>query len=200
MSGQVTTNATVLQSLAERLEHPPAKFAIVRASHHVLDWLGCAAAGRATPVGRRFAAVAPLAEGGSITRIGGPRTSLSHALQVNAALGGLLEMDDLHRSSILHPGPVIVPATVAVAEYVAASGAALLAAIVPDVVRSLLSIKAHVGGRLRDRYPKPVGDIAPIELAIPKETKLNKFKTLFDAPPQLAIYLFQLRPHMRIVS
>jgi 2-methylcitrate dehydratase PrpD len=49
---------------------------------------------------------------------------------LNAAVGNILEMDDLHRTSILHPGPIIVPAAIAVAESIGASGAELLSAIV----------------------------------------------------------------------
>lgn len=54
---------------------------------------------------------------------------------LNAALGnGLyahaLELDDLHRSSILRPGSPIIPAALAAAEKVGASGKDLIAAIV----------------------------------------------------------------------
>jgi 2-methylcitrate dehydratase PrpD len=42
----------------------------------------------------------------------------------------MLEMDDVHRSSILHPGPVIIPAAVAVAEQLGSCGRALLESIV----------------------------------------------------------------------
>jgi 2-methylcitrate dehydratase PrpD len=40
---------------------------------------------------------------------------MDDALKANAALGNVLEMDDVHRSAILHPGPIVVPAALSVA-------------------------------------------------------------------------------------
>ncbi len=74
-----------------------------RAALHVLDWLGCAMAGAVTPEGQAIGlmvsthpfALAGTEQEGSIAALG--------------ALGSLLEMDDVHRAALLHPGPVIVP-------------------------------------------------------------------------------------------
>ena len=35
---------------------------------------------------------------------------------VNGSYGNVLEMDDIHRTSILHPGPVVIPAALACAQ------------------------------------------------------------------------------------
>jgi 2-methylcitrate dehydratase PrpD len=127
MSGQINTNLSLLQVLAQRLIEPVTVKDRARAVLHVLDWLGNACAGRTHDAAAKFAL--PAAVGGVAT-IGANRADWWYALQVNAALGNLLEMDDLHRTSILHPGPVIIPAAIAVAELVNASGEALLDAIV----------------------------------------------------------------------
>jgi 2-methylcitrate dehydratase PrpD len=130
MSGQLTTNAPVLQMLAAHLRRPVAGRTQVRAAQHVLDWLACAALGRRQPVALGFAAVSQRAAHGNHRTLGLPSRGWWDALQVNAACGNMLEMDDLDRASILHPGPVIVPAAIAVAEQVGATGQQLLQAIV----------------------------------------------------------------------
>ena len=68
-----------------------------RAALHLLDWLGCALAGTAEPVGRALSP-RPLAQAGAGT---------AQAAGVLGGLGSLLEMDDVHRGALLHPGPVV---------------------------------------------------------------------------------------------
>jgi 2-methylcitrate dehydratase PrpD len=135
MSGQITINATILQSLAAHLSRPVSEADQARAATHVLDWLGCAMLGCTQSAAAGFARMAE--EGASVginadgvSTLHGLRRDWHSALALNAAVGNLLEMDDLHRTSILHPGPVIVPAALAVAEHIGASGAELLAAVV----------------------------------------------------------------------
>ena len=55
--------------------------------------------------------------------------SPEEAAFVNGGLGNILEMDDVHRAAILHPGPVVIPAALAAAESAGASGETLLDAI-----------------------------------------------------------------------
>ncbi len=153
MSGQITINSTVLQSLSAMLlaqapagSTKPAKTITIfdreRAALHVLDWLGCAYGAYnannflfATP---HFTTPSPTREHAQTyaTIGGGTVAHWFDALQHNASLGNVLEMDDLHRSSILHPGPVIIPAAITAAQNSAiatgrpVSGAQLLDAIV----------------------------------------------------------------------
>ncbi|WP_238550667.1 MmgE/PrpD family protein [Blastomonas sp. AAP53] len=68
-----------------------------RARLHLLDWLACVAGARQSPV----AAVARMAEPDILTRA--------------ALLGNVLEMDDVHRTALLHPGPVIWPSALSAA-------------------------------------------------------------------------------------
>jgi 2-methylcitrate dehydratase PrpD len=79
----------LLSQLVRTLERPIAESDRARARLHLLDWLACVAGARGSAVA---AALNPMQ---------GDR-------MINAAfLGNLLEMDDIHRSAILHPGPVI---------------------------------------------------------------------------------------------
>ena len=58
------------------------------------------------------------------------RTGPEDAAFVNGTFGTLLEMDDLHRSSILHAGDVVIPAALAAAQHAQVTSATLLEAIV----------------------------------------------------------------------
>jgi 2-methylcitrate dehydratase PrpD len=126
MSGQVGfpglggSNGPLLAHLAKLLARPVAASDRARAARHVLDWLGVAA------LGARSARCRPFVD----LMNNSPQRGLFDTLALNAAAGNVLEMDDLHRTSILHPGPVIVPAALAVAEALDATGSALLDAIV----------------------------------------------------------------------
>lgn len=94
-----------LWSLATR---PATPSDLARAALHVLDWLGCALAGAAGATGQRIAAV--LAPGGNPFALTGTEGAMAMG-----ALGSLLEMDDVHRQALLHPGPVVIPAVLAAA-------------------------------------------------------------------------------------
>jgi 2-methylcitrate dehydratase PrpD len=112
------------------LARPVAQADRVRAALHVLDWLGCAAAGAATPPGRAMIAFGRTLPAGACRAFGGLALTGRDAALVNGSLGNVLEMDDLDRSALLHPGPVVVPVALAAAAETGASGAAALDAIV----------------------------------------------------------------------
>ncbi|MEA2782064.1 MAG: hypothetical protein QOK29_3608 [Rhodospirillaceae bacterium] len=88
------------------------------ASHFVLDTLACALGALQTEPARMLKAVAPPDRGDTGRRafyLGG----LSH----------ILEMDDLHRDSVTHPGCVVIPAAWAIADERGLGGRAFLAAV-----------------------------------------------------------------------
>jgi 2-methylcitrate dehydratase PrpD len=104
-----------------------------RASLHLLDWLGCAAIGSASEqaaILREYLAEYASTSTRSCLALGLGPMAWSDALGYNAALGNVAEMDDLHRQSVLHAGPVVVPAALACAQLLDASPAQLLDAIV----------------------------------------------------------------------
>lgn len=102
-----------------------------RAGDYLLDWLGSALAGHGTEAGRCLLQYAAEQPAGPIPIVGstlarGPEV----AALVNGGLSHIVEMDDLDRASVIHPGAVVIPAALAVAAHVGASGRELLAAIV----------------------------------------------------------------------
>ncbi|KAJ5109121.1 MmgE/PrpD [Penicillium angulare] len=100
-----------------------------------LDWLGCAIAGRHHPA---VAAIAQFAKqmgpsNGKSEIIDGSlnfSTSPAFASLVNGASSHVVEQDDLHNRSIMHPATVIYPAALAVAQEVGATGEEFIAACV----------------------------------------------------------------------
>ena len=111
-------------SLTERLwallDRQPSRTDRGKAALHVLDWLGCALAGASTTTGQQMLLV--LSDGNPFN-LHGPQGAMAMG-----GLGSLLEMDDVHRTALLHPGPVVVPAVLASAGNATAS--AVLDAII----------------------------------------------------------------------
>ncbi|WP_237213617.1 MmgE/PrpD family protein [Falsiroseomonas oryziterrae] len=99
-----------------------------RAALHLVDWIGCAVAGAASEAGAVFRRHAEGASGPARILLGGT-ASARDATFANGAFGNVLEMDDVHREAILHPGPVVMPAALALAAERDAPGHALLDAI-----------------------------------------------------------------------
>jgi 2-methylcitrate dehydratase PrpD len=96
-----------------------------------LDWLGSVYAGKTS---RPAVAILLVARslGGNPEATLLPDESQSSAYMaalVNAAASHVVEMDDLHKGSILHPAAAVIPAALAMAEREGASGPELLAAI-----------------------------------------------------------------------
>ncbi len=97
-----------------------------------LDWLGSAIAGGTTRPTSMFVQVAQGLGGKPQATVipDGSKTSCHLAALVNAASTHVLEMDDLHKPSVLHPAAPVIPAALAVAERDGISGGELVSAIV----------------------------------------------------------------------
>jgi 2-methylcitrate dehydratase PrpD len=103
---------TLLEQLAQHLQRPVNDVVRTRARLHLLDWLACVAGARGSAVW-------------DAARRAGP-----DVLERVAYLGNVLEMDDVHRSALLHPGPVIWPAILSAAREVRADMGVMLDAAV----------------------------------------------------------------------
>ncbi|WP_223426932.1 MmgE/PrpD family protein [Tateyamaria pelophila] len=111
-------------------QRPVAPEAALRARFTVLDWLGCVFAARHSEVAHAMGR-AQHVPNDDIVRAGLSSTKYDAQTAVLwlGTLGNVLEMDDLHRASILHPGDAIVPAALAVALRQLSTGLDLLAAL-----------------------------------------------------------------------
>jgi 2-methylcitrate dehydratase PrpD len=128
MSGQ---SLALTQRLADHLARPVPAAAKARAALHVLDWAGCAIAGAASPAGRATAA-GLMAEGQGRCAVAGTSRGASPltAALLNGAVGNVLEMDDVDKRAILHPGPTVIPAALAAAQIADLDAEDFLAAVV----------------------------------------------------------------------
>lgn len=126
ISQQCTRFATELQwrdITAETREH---------AKQCLLDWLGCAIRGSAMPQATPVKLYADEAGGNPQAHIIGrcQRSSAYQAALSNGYYGHILEMDDVDKQSISHPGTVVISAALSAGEQAGASGKDFLAAMI----------------------------------------------------------------------
>lgn len=98
-----------------------------------LDWLGSALASKGAhpiPLFENYAKNMGPADGPAKIIVSGHGTSAYFAAFVNGASSHLVEQDDLHNSSVLHPATVVFPAVLAAAQDLNKSGRELLLASV----------------------------------------------------------------------
>ncbi|MCA6333644.1 MAG: MmgE/PrpD family protein [Phenylobacterium sp.] len=124
-----------MSSIAERLSvllaRPVSPDDRARARLHLLDWVGCTVAGARESDAERVRGLAQAEGTGACSIIGGARAGPQAAALANGPAGAILEMDDVDRRALLHPGPVVMPAALAAAEHLGVtSGDALLDAVV----------------------------------------------------------------------
>jgi 2-methylcitrate dehydratase PrpD len=89
---------------------------LARTEDLFLDWLGSALASQGAhpiPLFERYAAKMGPASGPATILVSGQRSSAYFAALINAASSHLVEQDDLHNSSVLHPATVVFPAVLA---------------------------------------------------------------------------------------
>lgn len=98
----------------------------------LLDWLGCAIHGSVMPQADCVKEYVEVMGGNRQASIIGCRTANSavHAALSNGYYSHILEMDDVDKKSITHPGTVVIPAAFSVGEWQERTGADLLAAII----------------------------------------------------------------------
>lgn len=98
-----------------------------------LDWIASALASRGAhpiPLFERYAGRMGPAQGPSTILVSRKSTSAYFAALVNGASSHLVEQDDLHNGSVLHPATVVFPAVFAAAQDLGKSGADMLLAAV----------------------------------------------------------------------
>ena len=105
---------------------------LAAAGNCVIDTLGAMAYGTAQPWSVAAARHAlATGGGGACTVVGWPDgASPAMAALANGAAAHAFELDDVHEEAVNHPGAVVVPAALAVAEACDASGLAFLEAVV----------------------------------------------------------------------
>ncbi|CAM3709544.1 MmgE/PrpD family protein [Cytobacillus oceanisediminis] len=96
----------------------------------ILDWYGSALAGKdEKPIQSLLELVQEWGGNEQATLITGGKSSIGNACLVNGASSHIVELDDIHKSSIIHAGTVVIPAAAAVAEAHNLSGKDLITAV-----------------------------------------------------------------------
>ncbi|MBK5408798.1 MmgE/PrpD family protein [Pseudomonas sp. TH34] len=106
---------------------------LARTEDLFLDWLASALASQGAhpiPLFERYARRMGPANGPAQIIVNGGSSSAYFAALVNGASSHLVEQDDLHNSSVLHPATVVFPAAFAAAQDLGKSGRELLLASV----------------------------------------------------------------------
>ena len=133
----------VLSRFAANLRYDDLPAATVRhAREALLEWAGVAIAGADEPAARILRETALAGAGGSACCVAGAgyaTDSAPLAALANGAASHALDFDDLHNPSVIHLGTVVIPAAVAAAQAVGASGRDLITALVAGF---------EVGGRV----------------------------------------------------
>src|SRR5690606_27661188 len=98
---------SISHQLVALCQRPVSPDAQRQAVSHVIDWLGCAAIGTTAEGAEALwqATALPTLALGSADVGQDPWRDLLY----DASLGNIFEMDDVHRTSLVHPGPVVVP-------------------------------------------------------------------------------------------
>src|SRR5258705_7644323 len=119
------------------------------ATRAVLDWFGATIAGSVMPPARILeAAVAEEATGGAARLVpSGRHLPTRTAALINATASHTVEMDDIYREGIYHPGSPTVAAALAVGQRLGRSR--------PHVLRAV-AIRYEIGGRIAETiHPAP---------------------------------------------
>ncbi|WP_435140435.1 MmgE/PrpD family protein [Pseudopelagicola sp. nBUS_19] len=109
---------------------PVAPEVVSHARLTLLDWLGCIFAARNSDVASAMGHAQHISDQ-DIVRAGlsSAKIDAQSAALLLGTLGNVLEMDDLHRASILHPGDAVAAATLAVGLRQSCTGSELLTAL-----------------------------------------------------------------------
>ncbi len=130
----MTSPTTELAAFASQLKFSDIPEPVVRRTEDLfLDWLASAIAGQAArPVQiiTKFCRSQGVSNGPSEVLAERTGNSPYLAAMANAAASHVVEQDDLHNSSVLHPATVVFPPALAIAQSIGASGKEFLAACV----------------------------------------------------------------------
>jgi 2-methylcitrate dehydratase PrpD len=169
--------ASLLERLLDRLEevggdHP--EQVATKAKTCLLHALGCAYGGRELEWSKVTTSLAYEAgDGPGLVWLVGRRRPLLSAVYSNAAASQATLAEDVHAESATHPGAVVVPAALAVAEMVGAGGPELLEAIVVGYEAMAQVGRIALTSDFQQRGFRPTGVVGPLGSAAAAARLLN---------------------------
>jgi 2-methylcitrate dehydratase PrpD len=126
------TYAEILAEFVENLDLKKVPANVVEhAKLCLLDWLGATMAGAVEREASSLVEVFGGLKPGESTIVGfGIKIPSHEAAYVNGAISHLVELDDIHREAIIHPGAPVIPAGLALSEKLGAPGKTLLESVI----------------------------------------------------------------------
>lgn len=104
---------------------------VAMAKNCIIDWLGSAYTGSKYPSAEKIGTLIATESGGGASLIGtGRKASPIMAALYNGVSSHTVELDDLHRKTMLHPGATVISAAWAAGEDTGAGGRELITAVV----------------------------------------------------------------------
>ena len=104
----------MIEDFLNQLNKIPAAKTLKKAKLEIIDWIGYSIAGTRTRQARPFKNLQNiLPEGNSLNLFSRKQLNVFDSAFINASVGNILELDDVHRTSIIHPGDTIIPAAIA---------------------------------------------------------------------------------------
>jgi 2-methylcitrate dehydratase PrpD len=126
------TYAEILAEFVENLDLKKIPVSVVEhAKLCLLDWLGATIAGTVEREALSLVEVFGGLKPAESTVVGfGVKIPSHEAAYVNGAISHLVELDDIHREAIIHPGVPVIPAGLALSEKLRVSGKILLESVI----------------------------------------------------------------------
>ena len=108
----------MINEFLEQINKKPDNQTLRKAKLAIIDWIGYSIAGTCTKQANPFRNFqSELPKGNSLNLFNKKSLSPFDSTFVNAAVGNILELDDVHRTSIIHPGDTIIPAAIATSSF-----------------------------------------------------------------------------------
>ena len=108
----------MIEEFVKQILKEPSHKTLSKAKLEIIDWIGYAIAGTFTEQAIPFynlQKILPI--GNCLNLFSNKQINLFDSAFINASVGNILELDDVHRTSIIHPGDTIIPAAIAAASF-----------------------------------------------------------------------------------
>ena len=108
----------MIEEYVKQIMKEPSYKTLLKAKLEIIDWIGYSIAGTFTEQAKPFYNLQKiLPKGNCLNLFGNEQLNLFDSTFINASVGNILELDDVHRTSIIHPGDTIIPAAIAAASF-----------------------------------------------------------------------------------
>lgn len=126
---------------------------VTTAKYCILDWLGSVITGAGYPPARKIEAISGQSTGNAVLMGNGEKSTPLLAALFNGAASHTVELDDLHRKTMLHPGASVISAAWPAAQTGGLGGKELIASVVAGYEIAIRSAEALGWGHCAYWYP-----------------------------------------------